>query len=49
VNDFGKIFFGELLISQGSRRLTTMRLELGSHEGGGGGGPEVDVGGGWYP
>jgi hypothetical protein len=49
VDDFGKIFFGELLISAYSRRLTMMRFELGSDEGGGAGGPDVDVNGGWYP
>jgi len=49
VREFGKIFFGELLITTDSRRLTMMRLELGSDEGGGGGGPDVDAGGGWSP
>ena len=34
VKDFGKIFFGEILINAGSRRLTLMRLELGSDGGG---------------
>lgn len=30
VPDFGKIFLGELLLEEGSRRLTMMRLEMGS-------------------
>jgi hypothetical protein len=34
VPDFGKIFFGELIITDLSRRLTLMRLELGSPDGG---------------
>lgn len=49
VKDFGKIFFGEILINAGSRRLTLMRLELGSDGGGQAGGPDVDVNGGWSP
>lgn len=47
VEDFGTIFFGELFISSTSRRLTMMRLELGSDEGGQASGPEVDINGGW--
>jgi hypothetical protein len=47
VEDFGTIFFGELLISSTSRRLTMMRLELGSDQGGSAGGPEVDINGSW--
>jgi hypothetical protein len=47
VDGVGRIFFGELLISESTRRLTLMRLELGSGEGGSLGGPEVDVNGGW--
>ncbi len=46
VENFGKIFFGEILINAGSRRLTLMRLELGSDGGGGAGGPDVDTNGG---
>ena len=34
VPEFGRIYFGELLISRDSRRLTMMRLELGSPFGG---------------
>jgi hypothetical protein len=40
---------GEILINAGSRRLTLMRLELGSDGGGQAGGPDVDVNGGWSP
>jgi len=49
VNDFGTIYFGELFITSASRRLTLMRLELGSDEGGSAGGPEVDINGSWSP
>src|SRR6185436_5304714 len=34
VPNFGKIFFGELLITERSRRLTMVRMELGSPSGG---------------
>jgi hypothetical protein len=49
VQDFGKIFFGEILISKGARRLTLMRLELGSDGGGQAGGPDVDTNGSYSP
>jgi hypothetical protein len=49
VKDFGRIFFGEILISAGARRLTLMRLELGSDGGGQAGGPDVDTNGSWSP
>jgi hypothetical protein len=49
VKDFGRIFFGELFISASARRLTMMRLELGSEDGGAAGGPDVDINGGWSP
>ena len=34
IPDFGRLYFGELLISANSRRLTMLRLELGSDLGG---------------
>lgn len=49
VQDFGKIFFGEILISAGARRLTLTRFELGSDGGGQAGGPDVDTNGGYSP
>ena len=49
VKDFGKIFFGEILINAGSRRLTLLRLELGSDGGGQAGGPDVDINGSFSP
>ena len=49
VEDFGRIFLGEVVISSGSRRLTLMRLELGSDGGGQAGGPDLDVNGGYSP
>lgn len=47
VPDFGKIFFGELLITDVSRRLTMLRLELGSPIGGALACAEVDSNGSW--
>jgi hypothetical protein len=47
VPDFGKIFFGELLISDTSRRLTMVRMELGSPSGGETAVAEVDSNGTW--
>lgn len=47
VKDFGRIFFGELLITAVSRRLTLIRFEFGSHEGGLAAGPDVDINGSW--
>jgi hypothetical protein len=47
--DFGRIFFGELLISAYSRRLTMVRLALGSNGGGSAGGGDVQDNGVWSP
>jgi hypothetical protein len=47
VPDFGKIFFGELLISSLSRRFTLLRLELGSELGGAVACAEVESNGTW--
>lgn len=49
VKNFGMIFFGEILISSSSRRLTMMRLELGSPEGGRVAIASVGKNGGWVP
>jgi hypothetical protein len=49
IPELGNVFFGELRISRDARRLTMLRLELGSWGGGSGGGPEVDANGGWSP
>jgi hypothetical protein len=49
VKDFGKIFLGEILVNDGARRVTLMRLELGSNGGGGAGGPDVDINGTYSP
>jgi hypothetical protein len=49
VPDFGRIFFGEIFIAAYSRRVTLLRLELGSDSGGSGGGPDVDTNGSWGP
>jgi hypothetical protein len=49
VPDFGRIYFGEILIRNDSRRLTMMRLELGSAAGGSGAAGDVEDNGGWAP
>ncbi len=49
VPDFGTIFFGEILISSFSRRLTMLRLELGSPVGGFAACAEVETNGIWAP
>jgi hypothetical protein len=47
IPNFGKIFFGELLITELSRRLTLLRFELGSPDGGSAASPEVETNGTW--
>jgi hypothetical protein len=47
IPDFGTIFFGELLINQDYRRLTMVRLALGSDSGGSASGADVQDNGGW--
>ena len=49
VPELGRIFFGELLIARTARRLTMIRLELGSHMGGWGGIIDVGANGTWSP
>jgi hypothetical protein len=46
---FGRVFFGELLISEASRRLTMVRMALGSDAGGSAGGGDVETNGVWSP
>ena len=47
VPDFGQMFFGELLVTDLSRRLTLLRLQLGSPVGGSVAVPEVESNGTW--
>jgi hypothetical protein len=47
--DFGRVFFGELLISRDSRRLTMVRAALGSDAGGSASAGDVQDNGGWSP
>ena len=47
VRDFGRIFFGELLVTDLSRRLTMLRFELGSPVGGSAACAEVESNGTW--
>ncbi len=49
VANFGRIFFGEVFISENTRRVMLVRFELGSDGGGSAGGPEVDTNGGYSP
>ena len=49
VENFGRIHFGEMVIEGDSRRLTMMRLRLGSPEGGSVDFAEVQSNGSWYP
>ena len=46
---FGSVFFGELLISQYSRRLTMVRMALGSDSGGSASAGDVETNGTWSP
>jgi hypothetical protein len=49
VPELGRIYFGEILISRDSRRLTMLRLELGSPAGGSMAAADVQDNGGWSP
>jgi hypothetical protein len=49
IPNFGKIFFGELLIGGAERRLTMVRFEMGSPVGGWADGGGVDSNGSFYP
>jgi hypothetical protein len=44
---WGRAYFGEVLLNQGSRRLTMIRGKLGSADGGDFGGGDVQDGGTW--
>jgi hypothetical protein len=47
--EFGRVFFGELLISEYSRRLTMVRMALGSDAGGSASAGDVETNGSWSP
>jgi hypothetical protein len=49
VRDFGRIFFGEFLVGAAARRLTMLRLELGSPLGGAASSGGVGSNGSWVP
>ena len=49
IPELGKIFFGEILVASHSRRLTMLRLDLGSPVGGLLAFSEVETNGTWYP
>jgi hypothetical protein len=46
---FGRIYFGELLITASSKRLTMVRMDLGSPAGGSALCASVEDNGGWSP
>src|SRR5262245_11012130 len=47
IPEFGRVYFGELLIASDYRRLTMVRFALGSDSGGGASGSDVQDNGGW--
>ncbi len=49
VPDFGTVYFGEILMSPESRRVTMVRVKFGSPVGGYYACSEYDQNGGWYP
>jgi hypothetical protein len=49
VDNFGKIFFGELLIASAERRLTMVRFDMGSPIGGWADAGGLDTNGSYYP
>ena len=49
VPNFGRIFLGEIFVSANARRLTMMRLQLGSPVGGFIAFAEAESNGSWYP
>jgi hypothetical protein len=49
IPEFGTIYFGEIFVTSSSRRLTMVRLELGSPIGGAMALAEVETNGAWYP
>jgi hypothetical protein len=49
IPDFGRVYFGGLLITDVSRRLTMVRLQLGSPDGGDGSACEVESNGSNWP
>jgi hypothetical protein len=46
---FGRVFFGELLIAEFSRRLTMVRMALGSDAGGSASAGDIETNGSWSP
>ncbi len=49
VPDFGTVYFGEIFITCNSRKITMVRFQLGSPDGGEGSGASGDVNGGPWP
>ncbi len=49
IKGFGSIYFGEILIEEGFRRLTLLRFQLGSQVGGSGSAAEIQTNGSTWP
>jgi hypothetical protein len=49
VPDFGRVYFGEMFVQDAARRLTMVRYQLGSADGGDGSGPAGDTNGSQWP
>jgi len=49
VPNFGRVYFGELLVQDAARRLTMVRYQLGSDDGGDGAAAEGETNGGTIP
>jgi hypothetical protein len=49
IPDFGKVYFAELLIGDYARRLTLVRIQLGSPEGGDATASEIETNGSFWP
>jgi len=49
IDDFGTIYFGEMFVTDVDRRLTLVRMKLGSPEGGDIDFAEVQTNGSWFP
>jgi hypothetical protein len=49
VPELGVVFFGEILITATSRRVTLLRVKMGSHAGGMFASSEIDTNGSWVP
>lgn len=49
IPNFGRVYFGEMLVQDEARRVTMVRYQLGSDDGGDGSGASGDTNGGSWP